>query len=57
MREGKRTFLSVSPHPYPLPEGEGILSSVLPMVEICAEQYWEKDDTDYVACYRRVHTQ
>ena len=34
------------PHPSPLPEGEGIFSSILPMVKICAEHYWPYANDD-----------
>jgi len=36
MRETRVVFLIGSPHPSPLPEGEGI---TLPNAKICAEQY------------------
>jgi len=37
MREERIGFLVGSPHPSPLPEGEGM---TLPNAKICAEQYW-----------------
>jgi hypothetical protein len=35
-------FLITSPHPSPLPEGEGITKDTLPSAKIRAELYWER---------------